>query len=162
MNGKTVLVTGGAGFLGAHFARRCLAGGAALVVNLDKLSYAGDRRRLDDVAADPRYRFLRGDVASEPEVAAALDAHRPQVVVHYAAETHVTRSESAPELFHRTNVEGTRVILEACAASGVERFVHISTDEVYGPILEGAFREGTSPKGRAWRPAPMPAPRLSP
>ncbi|MEA2533099.1 MAG: dTDP-glucose 4,6-dehydratase [Actinomycetota bacterium] len=147
MNGKTVLVTGGAGFLGSHFVRRALAGGAALVVNFDKLSYAGDVRRLDDVSGDPRYRFVQGDVASEPEVAAAVDAHRPQVVVHYAAETHVTRSESAPELFHRTNVEGTRILLEACAAGGVERFVHISTDEVYGPIRQGAFAEEDKPEG---------------
>jgi dTDP-glucose 4,6-dehydratase len=147
MNGKTVLVTGGAGFLGSHFVRRALAGGAALVVNFDKLSYAGDVRRLDDVSADPRYRFVQGDVASEPDVAAAIDAQRPHVVAHYAAETHVTRSESAPELFHRTNVEGTRIMLEACAAGGVERFVHISTDEVYGPIPRGAFREEDKPEG---------------
>src|SRR5438552_19207884 len=119
MNGKTVLVTGGAGFLGSHFVRRCLAGGAALVVNLDKLSYAGDPRRLDDVSADPRYRFCNADVASEPQVAAALDAHRPQVVVHYAAAPHVARRESAPELLHRTHVEATRVMLDARAASGV-------------------------------------------
>jgi dTDP-glucose 4,6-dehydratase len=147
VNGKTVLVTGGAGFLGSHFVRRALAGGAALVVNLDKLSYAGDVRRLDDVSADARYCFVRGDVASEPEVATIMDVYRPQVVVHYAAETHVTRSESAPELFHRTNVEGTRVVLEAAEAVGVERFVHISTDEVYGPILEGAFGEDDKPDG---------------
>jgi dTDP-glucose 4,6-dehydratase len=147
MNGKTVLVTGGAGFLGSHFVRRALAGGAARVVNFDKLSYAGDVRRLDDVSGDLRYRFVQGDVASEPEVTAAVDAHRPQVVVHYAAETHVTRSESAPELFHRTNVEGTRILLEACAAGGVERFVHISTDEVYGPIRQGAFAEADKAEG---------------
>src|SRR5439155_9709677 len=138
---KTVLVTGGAGFLGSHLVRRALAGGASLVVNFDKLSYAGDVRRLDDVSADPRYRFVQGDVASEPEVAAAIGAHGPQVVVHYAAETHVTRSESAPELFHRTNVEGTRIMLEACAAGGVERFVDIYTDEEYGPIMTGSIAE---------------------
>ena len=154
MNGKRVLVTGGAGFLGSHFVRRALAGEAALVVNFDNLSYAGDVRRLDDVSADDRYCFVRGDVASEAEVADAIDAHRPQVVVHYAAETHVTRSESAPELFHRTNVEGTRVMLEAAAAGGVERFVHISTDEVYGPILEGAFREEDKPEGEGTATSP--------
>ena len=147
MNGKTVLVTGGAGFLGSHFVRLALGAGAARVVNFDKLSYAGDVRRLDDVAADARYAFVKGDVASESEVAAAIEAYRPQIVVHYAAETHVTRSESAPELFDRTNVEGTRVMLAASEAGGVERFVHISTDEVYGPILEGAFSEGDKADG---------------
>jgi dTDP-glucose 4,6-dehydratase len=141
MKGKTVVVTGGAGFLGSHFVRRALADGAALVVNVDRLSYAGDLRRLADLAGDPRYCFVRGDVASEPQMAALLEVYRPDVVAHFAAETHVTRSESAPEVFYRTNVEGTRVLLEASAAAGVERFVHVSTDEVYGPILEGAFRE---------------------
>jgi len=147
VNGKKVLVTGGAGFLGSHFVRRALAAGAGLVVNLDKLSYAGDVRRLDDVAVDPRYCFVRADVASQPEVAAVFDTYRPQVVVHYAAETHVTRSESDPELFHRTNVEGTRTMLETAAANGVECFVHVSTDEVYGPILQGAFCEDDKPDG---------------
>ena len=147
MNAKTVLVTGGAGFLGSHFVRRALAGGAALVVNVDKLSYAGDQRRLADLAGDPRYCFVRADVASPSEIATVMDVYRPEVVVHYAAETHVTRSESAPELFHRTNVGGTRTMLEAAVHSGVERFVHISTDEVYGPILEGAFREEDKPAG---------------
>ena len=145
MDGKTVVVTGGAGFLGSHFIRRALAAGAALVVNVDKLTYAGDRRRLADVSEDRRYCFVRGDVASGPEMAAVLDVYRPDVVVHFAAETHVTRSETAPEAFYRTNVEGTRAMLEAAEAGGVQRFVHVSTDEVYGPILDGAFREEDKP-----------------
>jgi dTDP-glucose 4,6-dehydratase len=144
---KTILVTGGAGFLGSHFVHLALAEGAALVVNVDKLTYAGDLTRLEDVAADPHYCFVRGDVASAAEMAAVFDVYRPDIVVHYAAETHVTRSESDPDLFFRTNLEGTKVLLEQAAASGVERFVHVSTDEVYGPILEGAFGEDDKPPG---------------
>lgn len=147
MRDKTILVTGGAGFLGSHFVRLALAEGAAMVVNVDKLTYAGDVRRLDGISENSRYCFVHGDVASAPEMASVFEVYRPDLVVHYAAETHVTRSEADPDLFFRTNLEGTRVLLEEAAARGVERFVHVSTDEVYGPILEGAFREEDKPEG---------------
>lgn len=141
---KRVLVTGGAGFVGSHFLRLLLGPrgpDVERVVNLDLLTYAGDRRRLADVEADPRYGFVQADVADAGAVAAVLARERPQAVVHFAAESHVTRSEHAPDLFARTNVEGTRALLDAACTSGVERVVHISTDEVYGPILEGSFAE---------------------
>jgi dTDP-glucose 4,6-dehydratase len=111
------------------------------LVNLDLLTYAGDLRRLGDAEADPRYRFVRADIADADAVRAVFAEEQPQAVVHFAAESHVTRSETEPDLFHRTNVRGTEVLLDAAVAAGVERFVHISTDEVYGPILEGSFRE---------------------
>jgi dTDP-glucose 4,6-dehydratase len=141
MEDLKVVVTGGAGFLGSHFVRQALSEGAAEVVNLDALTYAGDLQRLADVEEDLRYRFMRGDVTDPQTVGELLSQHRPDVVVHYAAESHVTRSESDPEAFRRTNVEGTRVMLEASIDSDVKRFVHISTDEVYGPITQGAYRE---------------------
>lgn len=147
MEGKRVLVTGGAGFLGSHFVRHALAKGARTVVNADLLTYAGDQRRLMGVSSDSRYRFAKADVASADDVEGLFRDQRPQVVVHFAAESHVTRSESAPDLFFRTNIEGTRVLLEAAHQSEVERFVYISTDEVYGPILSGAYREDEKPPG---------------
>lgn len=134
------LVTGGAGFLGSHFIRRWLADGRGEVTNLDLLTYAGSEARLRDVQ-DDRYRFARVDVADPDAVDDALAAARPDLVVHFAAESHVTRSERDADRFHRTNVEGTRVLLEAAERLGVRRFIHISTDEVYGPIAQGAFRE---------------------
>jgi dTDP-glucose 4,6-dehydratase len=136
-----VLVTGGAGFIGSHFVRSLLAGDVERVVNYDLLTYAGDLRRLAGVEDDPRYRFVRGDVADTGALATVFAEERPTAVVHFAAESHVTRSETEPDLFHRTNVRGTGVLLDASVDAGVERFVHVSTDEVYGPILEGAFRE---------------------
>lgn len=150
-----MLVTGGAGFLGSHFVRWALESGAQQVINVDHLTYAGDRRRLADVAGGDRYRFVQADVASESDITAAFREYRPGIVCHFAAETHVTRSESDPAIFQRTNVEGTRVMLQAAARAGVGRFVHVSTDEVYGPILTGAFREddaltgATSPYARS-------------
>jgi dTDP-glucose 4,6-dehydratase len=144
---KIILVTGGAGFLGSHFVHLALAEGAALVANLDKLTYAGDLRRLEGAGGSGRYQLTQADVADAGAVREVFAAVRPDIVVHYAAETHVTRSESDPDLFFRTNLEGTRVLLEAAAARGIERFVHVSTDEVYGPILEGAFREEDKPEG---------------
>jgi dTDP-glucose 4,6-dehydratase len=143
----TILVTGGAGFLGSHFVRQSVQSGRYDVVNVDCLTYAGDLRRLEDVDGDPGYRFVRVDITSEREVKDLLAARRPDAIVHYAAESHVTRSESDPDRFHRTNVEGTRILLEAAAECEVGRFLHVSTDEVYGSILSGAFKESDKPPG---------------
>ncbi|MGH2812265.1 MAG: dTDP-glucose 4,6-dehydratase [Actinomycetota bacterium] len=137
----TVLVTGGLGFLGSHFVRHGLEAGASGVVNVDLLTYAGDPRRLDDLEGDSRYRFVRADVSEAEAMTEVFGKHRPGAVVHYAAESHVTRSEGDPDLFFRSNLEGTRVLLDAAVAAGVRRFVHVSTDEVYGPIFEGYFKE---------------------
>ncbi|MEU1185460.1 dTDP-glucose 4,6-dehydratase [Streptomyces sp. NPDC005820] len=138
-----VLVTGGAGFIGSHYVRSVLAGayGPAedvLVTVLDKLTYAGNRANLP--AADDRLRFVRGDVCDLQLLLDLLPGH--DTVVHFAAESHVDRSlESAAE-FVRTNVLGTQALLEAALRTGVGRVVHVSTDEVYGSIDEGAWTEG--------------------
>jgi dTDP-glucose 4,6-dehydratase len=139
--GDCVLVTGGAGFLGSHVVRRWLAEGRSDVTNVDLLTYAGSEARLADLRDDPGYRLVRADVADAEAMDGVLGEARADLVVHLAAESHVTRSERDAERFHRTNVEGTRVVLEAAARHRVPRFVHVSTDEVYGPIGEGAFRE---------------------
>lgn len=149
MEGKRILVTGGAGFLGSHFVRHALERGAARVINLDALTYAGDLRRLADLEENRRYAFVKADVADAGAVREILLAERPDAIVHYAADSHVTRSETDPDRFYRTNLEGTRAMLEAALASSVDRYVHISTDEVYGPILEGFFREGDKQEGDA-------------
>jgi dTDP-glucose 4,6-dehydratase len=138
---RRLLVTGGAGFLGSHFIRHRLATAGDAVLNVDLLTYAGSLERVADLHDDPRYSFLQTDVADASMIHQIFVDFRPELVVHFAAESHVTRSETRDELFRRTNVEGTRVMLAAAADAGVRRFVHISTDEVYGPITEGAFRE---------------------
>jgi dTDP-glucose 4,6-dehydratase len=135
------MVTGGAGFLGSQFVRSWLRENPGEILNLDALTYAGSRQRLREVAPDRRYRFVRADVTDPVAVGAAMADFRPELVVHFAAESHVTRSEQDPDQFQRTNIDGTRVMLETASEQRVRRFVHISTDEVYGPILDGAFRE---------------------
>lgn len=142
-----ILVTGGAGFLGSHFVRHVLAEGAHGVVNVDCLTYAGDRRRLADVSERRDYEFVQMDIAAEDAIRKLVAEKGPAAIVHYAAESHVTRSERDPDRFYRTNVEGTRVLLEAAVAAGVSRFVHVSTDEVYGSTIEGAFTEDDKPEG---------------
>ena len=132
-----VLVTGGLGFIGSAFVRRLTAEGREVLV-VDLETYAGDRRRLADAADSTEVCVL--DVAS-PEFAALVRDRRPELIVHFAAETHVTRSESGPDAFFHTNVEGTRNVLEAAVAAGVERVLHVSTDEVYGPCPGAPFRE---------------------
>ena len=140
-----ILVTGGAGFIGSSFVRYILGTRKNVdVVNLDLLTYAGNLRNLDAVADDPRYRFVRGDIADRAAVAKLFEEHQFDAVVNFAAETHVDRSilDSAP--FIRTNVEGTRCLLEESRLHKVERFIQISTDEVYGSLSStGSFREDT-------------------
>lgn len=135
-----ILVTGGAGFIGSNFIRWMLQSGqAGGVVNLDKLTYAGNPENLRDLDGKPGYRFLHGDVADPQAVEEGLKDC--DAVVHFAAETHVDRSIRDAGEFLRTNVEGTRVLLEASLKKGIRKFIHISTDEVYGSLPEGAASE---------------------
>jgi dTDP-glucose 4,6-dehydratase len=132
-----LLVTGGAGFIGSAFVRFCLATEPqASIVNLDKLTYAGNLENLEPVAADVRYRFVHGDICDRDLVGALLAEERPDAIVHFAAESHVDRSILSPEPVIRTNVHGTFTLLEAARQHGIQRFVHISTDEVYGSLAE--------------------------
>jgi len=139
----TFLVTGGMGFIGSNFIRHILfAHPAVRVVNLDKLTYAGNPRNLADLEGDRRYVFVRGDICDQKVVDEALEAHRAEVIVHFAAESHVDRSIQQADDFIRTNVQGTRVLLDAARKSKVHLFLHISTDEVYGSLpASGSFTE---------------------
>ncbi|MFD4546103.1 dTDP-glucose 4,6-dehydratase [Streptomyces sp. NPDC058466] len=137
-----ILVTGGAGFIGSHYARTMLDGGYpgfedAHVTVLDQLTYAGRRDNLP--AAHPRLTFVRGNILDRELLRTVLDGQ--DAVVHFAAESHVDRSIESGTAFVRTNVEGTQSLLEACLTVGVERVVHVSTDEVYGSIEEGFWTE---------------------
>ena len=135
-----VLVTGGAGFIGSNFIRLLLAEDPGVeIANLDKLTYAGNLENLADVAADPRYRFIRGDICDRQAVARAIEGC--QAVVNFAAETHVDRAIGDPASFLHTDILGVYVLLEAARQAGVKRFVQVSTDEVYGPIAAGSARE---------------------
>jgi len=135
-----LLVTGGAGFIGSHFVRAWLREHPGDdIVNLDALTYAGHTSRLDDLATHSRYRFVRGDIGDAAQVRAALQGC--EAVVHFAAETHVDRSITDASAFLRTNVEGTHRLLMAATEARVAKFVHVSTDEVYGPVLQGAADE---------------------
>ncbi|MGA9117258.1 MAG: dTDP-glucose 4,6-dehydratase [Bacteroidota bacterium] len=140
-----ILVTGGAGFIGSNFVRHALAHLAdARIVNFDALTYAGNLESLADVAAHPRYAFVKGDICSAEEVEKALREHAIDTVVHFAAESHVDRSILGSAVFVRTNVLGTQVLLDAARTHGVKRFLHVSTDEVYGSLgPEGKFTEST-------------------
>jgi dTDP-glucose 4,6-dehydratase len=139
-----VLVTGGAGFIGSHYVRTLLSGGYpafadAEVVVLDLLTYAGTLTNLEPVADSPRLRFVRGDIRDAAAVAEVLPG--TDVVVHFAAESHVDRSITGAADFVSTNVVGTQVLLQAALDAGVGKFVHVSTDEVYGSIETGSWPE---------------------
>jgi dTDP-glucose 4,6-dehydratase len=142
---KNVLVTGGAGFIGSNFIKYFLRAHVSVnVFNFDKLTYAGNLENLEDVAKDPRYRFLRGDICNRAEVETAFKKHSIDTVVHFAAESHVDRSILGAAVFIQTNVLGTNILLEVAKELGVERFLHVSTDEVYGSLgLTGKFIETT-------------------
>ena len=149
-----VIVTGGAGFIGSAVVRALMADKSVQVVNLDKLTYAGNLESLASVAKDPRYRFVQLDICDAPGVAALLAAEKPDAIMHLAAESHVDRSIDGPAAFVQTNMVGTSVLLEAALAywRGLDagpkarfRFHHISTDEVYGSLgPTGLFREDSA------------------
>ncbi|HEX4886075.1 MAG TPA: dTDP-glucose 4,6-dehydratase [Casimicrobiaceae bacterium] len=149
-----ILVTGGAGFIGSNFVIDWLAATGEPIVNLDKLTYAGNPGNLEPVADDARHVFVRGDIGDPTLVAQLLATHRPRAVVNFAAESHVDRSIHGPAAFVETNVAGTFRLLEAVRAfhatldAGARdrfRFLHVSTDEVYGSLgpADPAFSEAT-------------------
>ncbi|MDX1658049.1 MAG: dTDP-glucose 4,6-dehydratase [Nitriliruptorales bacterium] len=135
-----IFVTGGAGFIGSNFIRWVLADTDDVeVTNFDLLTYAGNLDTLREVDGDPRYRFVHGDIRDADAVTAVMEGH--DAVVNFAAESHVDRSIEGPATFLSTNVSGAGVVFDAARTLGVERFLHISTDEVYGSIAEGSFHE---------------------
>ncbi len=149
-----LFVTGGAGFIGSNFVLSTLAATGEAILNLDKLTYAGNARNLDSLAGDARHVFVRGDIGDRGLVAELLRRHRPRAVVHFAAESHVDRSIRGPAEFVQTNLVGTFSLLEEARAYWSElapaeraafRFLHVSTDEVYGSLGAGdpAFTERT-------------------
>jgi dTDP-glucose 4,6-dehydratase len=151
----TILVTGGAGFIGSNFVLDWLAANGEPVVNLDKLTYAGNLANLASISADPRHVFVRGDIADGRLLRDLFVDHRPRAVVHFAAESHVDRSIHGPAAFVQTNMVGTFELLEAArehwvalppAEKAAFRFLHVSTDEVYGSLGEAdpAFSETTA------------------
>ena len=150
---STLLVTGGAGFIGSCFVRRAIERGDTRIINLDKLTYAACPESLASVEDDLRYHFVRGDVADESQVQSVFERYQPDAVMHLAAESHVDRSIEGPGEFVRTNVHGTYVMLQAALKHWKSlrgerhdafRFLHVSTDEVYGSLGEtGRFTESS-------------------
>lgn len=150
---KTMLVTGGAGFIGSNFVRRLLGHDRASgVVVLDKLTHAGNRASLGPVADHPRFRFVHGDIADAALVTQLLEQERITCIVHFAAESHVDRSIDSPDECLQTNIQGTHALLKAARAMWCEkqtargnvRFHHVSTDEVYGSVSANSPRRGES------------------
>jgi dTDP-glucose 4,6-dehydratase len=149
-----LLVTGGAGFIGSNFIISTLAEGDEPVVNLDKLTYAGNLRNLDSLRGDARHVFVQGDICDRSLMKGLLEKHRPRAIVHFAAESHVDRSIHGPAAFVQTNIVGTFSLLEEARSYWVDlsqkekdqfRFLQVSTDEVYGSLGAGdpAFTEST-------------------
>jgi dTDP-glucose 4,6-dehydratase len=154
MQTDTILVTGGAGFIGSNFVLQWLAAESTNVINFDKLTYAGNPENLAAISRDKRYRLVQGDICDRELIAELLITHRPRAIVHFAAESHVDRSIHGPDDFVRTNVNGTFSLLEEARAYWSRlgqsdragfRFLHVSTDEVYGSLGsdDPAFTETT-------------------
>ena len=138
-----ILVTGGAGFIGSNFILKQMQEGTTPIVNLDKLTYAGNLHNLESIAGSQRYEFVHGDIGDRELVRRLLEKHQPVAIVHFAAESHVDRSIRGPDDFIRTNVDGTFALLEETRAYWTAlaeeprqhfRFLHVSTDEVYGSL----------------------------
>ena len=140
---QSILVTGGAGFIGSNFVRYMLQNYPGVIfINFDKLTYAGNLENLKDVENNPNYHFVRGDICNQELVEYVVQEFDIDVIVNFAAESHVDRSILGPEIFIRTNVLGTQVLLEVTKKFGIEKFIQISTDEVYGSLGSvGKFTE---------------------
>lgn len=138
---KTLLVTGGAGFIGGNFVLAALAQGGVRIVNLDALTYAGNRDTLASLNGRDEHRFVHGDIGDAERVRQLLAEHQPDAIVNFAAESHVDRSIETPGEFIQTDVFGVFVLAEEARRVGVKRFLQVSTDEVYGEVLEGHSTE---------------------
>jgi dTDP-glucose 4,6-dehydratase len=136
-----ILVTGGAGFIGSHLVRHLIQSGRHSVVNLDALKYSGNLENLADLAGHPRYAFVHADIGDQKIVQATLQEHSIEGIINCAAETHVDRSILDPGAFARTDVVGTGILLEEARRAGVQRFLQVSTDEVYGSVEQGSSIE---------------------
>ena len=142
---KTILVTGGAGFIGSNFVRMVLSEHHdCFIVNLDKLTYAGNLENLKDFLEHENHKFLKGDICDGALIEKIIDQYEIDAIINFAAETHVDRSITGPKIFIETNVAGTLTLLEAVRDKKLDRFIQISTDEVYGELgPEGKFTEQT-------------------
>ena len=141
-----LFVTGGAGFIGSAYVRLTLkTNPGAEILNFDALTYAGNLENLATIAEDPRYQFVRGDICDAKQIAETISEFRPDTIVHFAAESHVDRSILSPKPVVDTNLIGTFNLLEAARAHGIERFLQISTDEVYGSIDAPAYADEAYP-----------------
>jgi len=136
---KKILITGGAGFIGSNFIRYMLNEQDVIIINLDKLTYAGNLDNLKEFQSDPRYRFVKGDICDSKVVDPLVK--EADIIVNFAAESHVDRSIGKPDDFIKTDVFGVFVLLEACRKYSIEKFVQISTDEVYGSTEDSFFHE---------------------
>ena len=137
-----LLVTGGAGFIGSNFIRYMMSSHPDWeVINLDVLTYAGNLNNLKGIEKNPDYTFIRGDICNRDIVYAILDKHKVDAIVHFAAESHVDRSIANASAFVMTNVLGTQTLLECARTHTIPKFIHISTDEVYGSSMDGSFKE---------------------
>lgn len=139
-----ILITGGAGFIGSNFIRHLLENYNDEIVNLDKLTYAGNPENLKEIENNPNYSFIRGDIG-DPEIVNQIVSRGIDIIVNFAAESHVDRSIEDPAVFLKTNVLGTQVLLEAAQKYRIRKFIQISTDEVYGSLGPTGYFTETSP-----------------
>jgi dTDP-glucose 4,6-dehydratase len=141
----TILVTGGCGFIGSNFIQHILGSHPGdSVVNLDKLTYAGNPENLEGMEENSRYHFVKGDICDRTAVESILKQHKIEAIINFAAESHVDRSIMGPAIFIETNVAGTNILLDLAREHSIDRFIQISTDEVYGSLgADGKFSEGT-------------------
>lgn len=142
---NTILITGGSGFIGSNFIHYMLKKYKNVeIINLDKLTYAGNPNNLLDVENDERYKFIKGDICNKEQVKNVIMKHEITQIINFAAESHVDRSISGPDDFIQTDVFGTFTLLETCRKFDIDKYIQISTDEVYGSIKNGSFKEKDS------------------